>query len=158
MPTSIETEETNMETNQNGMDMGIRNRSRVVREGSNFLKRDREGGNIGDGEEGGPKDWTDTGMPNIVSLMPTGEGTAFILGTKPRPSTPVIGDRTNMCKGEGKRFARAKNICLDDAGDSTLGDRHTKDSMGFKRDKGTKAKRGPLLFEERLIYLFLREG
>ena len=72
------------------------NRSGVVREGSNLLKGDRKGWDFGDGEEGGPEDRTHTGVPNIVSLMATGEGTAFILGTKSRPSTPVIGDGTNQ--------------------------------------------------------------
>ena len=110
-----------METNKNGLELGIRNRNRLQGKGSNLLKSDGNGKDGRDREKGVPKPGADTRVHNVVRDMATTKSTTFIFCPKPRPSAPVIRDSADMGNGKGIGFARAKGISLNDLGDGTVG-------------------------------------
>jgi len=110
-----------VETNKNGLELGIRNRNRLQGKGSNLLKSDGNGKDGRDREKGVPKPGADTRVHNVVRDMATTKSTTFIFCPKPGPSAPVIRDSADMGKGKGIGFARAKGISLNDLGDGTVG-------------------------------------
>ena len=99
-----------METNKNGLELGVRNRSRVQRKGSNLLKGDGDGRDSRDSKKGVPKHGADTRVNNVVRDMATTKGTTFILSPKSGPSAPVVRYSTDMRKGKGKRFPGSKQM------------------------------------------------
>ena len=84
------------------MEFSIAYKDGVMGEDDDFLETDRKWGNSSYSEEGAPKFSTDTGVPNIVSLIATRENTSLILGAKPRPGTPVVGNSKDIGEGQGK--------------------------------------------------------
>ena len=113
VPARIETEKTNVQTNKNGMKMVIWNRSGIIRKTNNLLKTNGEGGNLGNGEERGPKKRTRTRVPNIVIIVTTSKNTANTPSMKSGSCAPVIGDGAYVGESKSERFARTENIGID---------------------------------------------
>jgi hypothetical protein len=68
----------------------------------------------------------------------------------------MIGDSADMCEGQSKGFTGAKNIGLDDAGNSVRGSGTLENSLGLQRIKAQKQK-GVTCFSISLWIIFFWE-
>ena len=110
MPTSVEAKKASVQTNQNGVELMIINRNRVLTENNDLTKTDTERGNTSNPEKSGPKRGTSTRVPNIISLMTTSECTCLVFALKSRLSAPMIRNSTDMGESESEGYAGRKQV------------------------------------------------